>query len=178
MILYLASAGSHALWHGLCIVKGARIQPGVRMTVQATLNGSQHQGRNPDQVNILVVGSDLDEVMDVNRELRQANVDFCLHVVGDETEAMAYLLKENPYASAPKPDLVLLHAKLPVQGRIEFLNRLASHPGVFDPSAVGYLGPGLLHGEAVNGATATDGQGKETHAHAWLMQRITAGRLP
>ena len=142
------------------------------------VNGSKqaNQDRQLDKINILAVSHDLDEVMEINRELKQANVGFCLHVVGDAAEAMAYLLKEQPYAGAPKPDLVLLFANMPAHGRIEFFNALANHPGLIDMNAVKFPGPGLAEGIVVNGAAVADGRQQESRAHSWLMRKIATAK--
>jgi len=44
-----------------------------------------------------------------------------LHVVGDGVEAMAFLRREGKYASAPRPDLILLDLKLPKKDGREVL---------------------------------------------------------
>lgn len=144
------------------------------MTGHNNVNGAQHANR--DRINILVVGDDLNEVMEINRELKQANIAYLLHVVGDSAEAMTYLLQQQPYTSAPRPDLVLLHVNLPTHTRIEFLNGLADHPGIIDTNAVGFTGPGLLDGNTANGVTVSGGQEQGLPNDSWLMRRIAAAR--
>lgn len=79
-------------------------------------------------VNILFVGDNLDELDRVRQVLQQAKVSNRLHVVGDGMEAMAYLLRNSPYVSAPKPNLVLLSMNLPRKSEIDVLVELKTNP--------------------------------------------------
>ena len=45
--------------------------------------------------------------------LHEANPNIKLHVAMDGVEAMAFLLREGTYTSAPRPDLILLDLNLP-----------------------------------------------------------------
>jgi two-component system response regulator len=49
-----------------------------------------------------------------------------LHVVGDGEQALAFVFKENGYATAPHPDIVLLDLNLPRLNGKEVLSRLKS----------------------------------------------------
>ncbi len=150
--------------------------PEIDMTTDKNVNGSAHT--NLERVNILVVGSGLDDVVGINQELRQADFAYLLHVVGDAAEAMAYLLKEQPYAGAPKPDLILLYTNIPTHSRIEFFSELANHPGLVDINVVRFPDPGLADDIVVNGATVADDHDLESRAHSWLMREIAAtGRI-
>jgi CheY-like chemotaxis protein len=52
----------------------------------------------------------------------------CLHVVHDGEEAMAFLRREGQFASAPRPDLVLLDLNLPRKDGREVLVDIKSDP--------------------------------------------------
>jgi CheY-like chemotaxis protein len=58
---------------------------------------------------------------------REVNPTIDLHVATDGTEAMAFLRREAPHVSAPRPDLILLDLNLPkIDGREVLANIKAS----------------------------------------------------
>jgi CheY-like chemotaxis protein len=62
---------------------------------------------------ILLVEDDPGDVELTRETLADAKVLTRLHVVGDGLEALAFLRREEKYAEAPRPDLVLLDLNLP-----------------------------------------------------------------
>ncbi|MHB9073952.1 MAG: response regulator [Desulfobaccales bacterium] len=62
---------------------------------------------------ILLVEDDPADVELTRETLADAKVLTRLHVVGDGLEALAFLRREEKYAEAPRPDLVLLDLNLP-----------------------------------------------------------------
>jgi CheY-like chemotaxis protein len=62
---------------------------------------------------ILLVEDDPADVELTRETLADAKVVTNLHVVGDGLEALAFLRREEKYAEAPRPDLVLLDLNLP-----------------------------------------------------------------
>jgi two-component system, chemotaxis family, response regulator Rcp1 len=61
------------------------------------------------------------DVLITREAIQQAKLVNNLHVVDDGVEAMAFLRKEEKYASAPRPDLVLLDWNLPRKNGREVL---------------------------------------------------------
>ncbi|GAA4263817.1 response regulator [Dactylosporangium darangshiense] len=71
-----------------------------------------------DQLQVLVVEDDLGDVALVESAFAEHSIASQLHHVADGGEALAFLRRENPYAAAPRPDLILLDLNLPrVDGR-------------------------------------------------------------
>lgn len=64
-------------------------------------------------INILLVEDNPGDARLTKEALRDAKVRNELSVVVDGVEAMAFLRRENGYASAPRPDLILLDLNLP-----------------------------------------------------------------
>lgn len=64
-------------------------------------------------IEILMVEDSPTDVLLTKEALRHAKVLNHLHVVEDGVEAMAFLRKEGPFASVPRPDLILLDFNLP-----------------------------------------------------------------
>jgi two-component system, chemotaxis family, response regulator Rcp1 len=79
---------------------------------------------NPEVIQILLVEDSPADVELTIEAMRDAKVANQLHVVIDGVEAMAFLRQEGPYASAPRPDLVLLDLNLPRKDGKEVLAEL------------------------------------------------------
>lgn len=80
----------------------------------------------PDCIEILLVEDDAGDVLMTKEALADAKMMNNLHVVPNGEEAMQFLLREGPYADAPRPGLILLDLNLPrVDGR-EVLARVKS----------------------------------------------------
>jgi len=75
----------------------------------------------PKRVEILMVEDSPSDVLLTREAIEQAKLLNNLHVVEDGVEAMAFLRKERKYASAPRPDLVLLDWNLPRKSGREVL---------------------------------------------------------
>ena len=60
--------------------------------------------------------------------LKEGKVINNLLVVGDGEEALAVLRREGRYATAPRPDLILLDLNLPKKGGLEVLAEIKQDP--------------------------------------------------
>jgi len=79
-------------------------------------------------VEILLVEDNAGDVELVQEALAEGDVPHSLNVVGDGTEAIAYLRGEGEYAGAILPDFVLLDLKLPKKGGLEVLAEIKADP--------------------------------------------------
>ena len=64
-------------------------------------------------IEILLVEDNPGDVRLIKEAFREGKVLNVLHVVEDGVEAMAFLRRENTYAQAPRPELILLDLNLP-----------------------------------------------------------------
>lgn len=60
--------------------------------------------------------------------IQEGKIDNNLHHVQDGVAAMAFLRREGQYASAPRPDLILLDLNLPKKSGLEVLREIRSDP--------------------------------------------------
>jgi CheY-like chemotaxis protein len=81
-----------------------------------------------DKLTILLV-EDNPADADLTREsLLDCKILHELHVVGDGIEALAFLRHEEPYTTAPRPDMILLDLNLPRKDGRELLSDLKTEP--------------------------------------------------
>ena len=83
---------------------------------------NSQRGRKP--VEILLVEDNPGDVRLTEEVLMEGKVRNNLQVVGDGVEAMAFLRRENSYAEAPRPDLILLDLNLPKKDGREVLQEI------------------------------------------------------
>jgi len=75
-------------------------------------------------VEILLIEDNPGDVRLTKEVLMEGKVPNNLQVVGDGVEAMALLRRENSYAKAPRPDLILLDLNLPRKDGREVLREI------------------------------------------------------
>jgi two-component system, chemotaxis family, response regulator Rcp1 len=77
---------------------------------------------------VLLVEDSLGDVRLTKEALKDAKVHINLRVVRDGIEAMAFLMREGEYATAPRPDLILLDLNLPRKDGREVLKEIKENP--------------------------------------------------
>jgi two-component system, chemotaxis family, response regulator Rcp1 len=87
-----------------------------------------NQDTNGRPVEILLVEDNPGDVRLTREALKEAKVRNSLSVVGDGVEAMAFLHREGGYATAPRPDIVLLDLNLPRKDGREVLAEVKADP--------------------------------------------------
>jgi len=80
----------------------------------------------PRQIEILMVEDSPTDALITREAMEQAMFASNLHVVQDGEQAMAFLRREGEYASAPRPDLLLLDLNLPRKSGLEVLTDVKS----------------------------------------------------
>ena len=75
-------------------------------------------------IEILLIEDNPGDVRLTKEVLMEGKVRNNLQVVGDGVEAMAFLRRENNYAEAPRPDLILLDLNLPKKDGREVLQEI------------------------------------------------------
>ena len=77
-------------------------------------------------IEILLVEDNPADVRLTQEALREGKVKNSLNVARDGTEALAFLRRQGPHASAPRPDLILLDLNLPKKDGREVLAEIKS----------------------------------------------------
>jgi CheY-like chemotaxis protein len=79
---------------------------------------------------VLLVEDDPGDVMIAEEALKASRLTSKLTVVPDGVEAIRYLRRENGYADAPRPDLILLDLNLPKKSGHEVLAEVKADPAL------------------------------------------------
>lgn len=88
----------------------------------ATDSARRAGGERP--LGVLLVEDDPGDVLIAREALRAGGLNTQLEVVSDGVEALAYLRRQNGYATATRPDLILLDLNLPRMSGHEVLAEL------------------------------------------------------
>jgi CheY-like chemotaxis protein len=81
-------------------------------------------------IEVLLVEDSPGDVRLTQEAFRESNRAIHLHVASDGVEAMAFLNREGPHASAPRPDLILLDLNLPRMDGREVLAHIKADQGL------------------------------------------------
>jgi chemotaxis family two-component system response regulator Rcp1 len=79
-------------------------------------------------IDILMVEDNPGDIRLTQEALRENKMNNTLHVVKDGVEAMAFLRREETYADARRPDLILLDLNLPKKDGREVLAEIKADP--------------------------------------------------
>ena len=85
-------------------------------------------GMNATAIEVLLVEDSPGDVRLTQEAFKDAKVHINLHVASDGAKAMAFLKQEGAYATAPRPDLVLLDLNLPKKDGREVLAEIKEDP--------------------------------------------------
>jgi two-component system, chemotaxis family, response regulator Rcp1 len=81
-------------------------------------------------IEILLIEDNPGDVRLTMEGLKEGKVRNNLHVARDGVEAMAFLHRENAFADAPRPDLILLDLNLPRKDGREVLAEIKADPAL------------------------------------------------
>lgn len=79
---------------------------------------------------ILLVEDSQADIRLTQEALKENKVKINLHIVNDGVEAMEFLRKQNKYANAPTPDLILLDLNMPRKDGREVLKEVKEDPAL------------------------------------------------
>jgi CheY-like chemotaxis protein len=82
----------------------------------------------PRQIEILLVEDSPADILLTREAFEQNKIANTLHVVEDGIQAMDFLHRQGAYASAPRPDLILLDLNLPRKNGREVLAEIKADP--------------------------------------------------
>ena len=75
---------------------------------------------------MLLVEDNLADIVFSQEALEATQTPATLHVVGHGADAMQFLRRQGPYATSPRPDVVVLDLNLPVKNGQEVLLEIAA----------------------------------------------------
>jgi two-component system, chemotaxis family, response regulator Rcp1 len=85
-------------------------------------------GTSGQPLEVLLVEDSTGDVRLTREALKDAKVHINLRVVRDGIDAMAFLMREGEYVTAPRPDLILLDLNLPRKDGREVLKEIKENP--------------------------------------------------
>jgi CheY-like chemotaxis protein len=87
-------------------------------------------GTTARPIEVLLIEDSPGDVRLTREAFKDAKVHVNLHVASDGVEAMAFLRREDKYADAPRPDLILLDLNLPKKDGREVLEEIKESPSL------------------------------------------------
>jgi CheY-like chemotaxis protein len=81
-------------------------------------------------IDILLVEDDPGDVLMTREAFAHHKIRNPLHVAEDGVEALRFLKREEPFAAAPRPGLILLDLNLPRKDGRELLGEIKQDPGL------------------------------------------------
>ena len=78
-------------------------------------------GSAPSSLDLLVVEDNRADVVLLRKAFEAERPDYGIHVAKNGDEALAFLLRQEPFANAPRPAIILLDLNLPGQDGCEVL---------------------------------------------------------
>jgi CheY-like chemotaxis protein len=88
----------------------------------------ESNGTSAQPLEVLLVEDSPGDVRLTKEALKDAKVHINLRVVRDGIDAMAFLMREGEYATALRPDLILLDLNLPKKDGREVLREIKENP--------------------------------------------------
>jgi two-component system, chemotaxis family, response regulator Rcp1 len=88
----------------------------------------ESNGSSAQPLEVLLVEDSPGDVRLTQEALKDAKVHINLRVVRDGIDAMAFLMREGAYATAARPDLILLDLNLPRKDGREVLKEIKENP--------------------------------------------------
>jgi chemotaxis family two-component system response regulator Rcp1 len=88
----------------------------------------ESNGTSAQPLEVLLVEDSPGDVRLTQEALKDAKVHINLRVVRDGIDAMAFLMREGAYATAARPDLILLDLNLPRKDGREVLKEIKENP--------------------------------------------------
>jgi two-component system, chemotaxis family, response regulator Rcp1 len=85
-------------------------------------------GTDAAPIEVLLVEDSPGDVRLTREAFKDAKVHINMHVASDGAKAMAFLKREGEYATAPRPDLILLDLNLPRKDGREVLEEIKEDP--------------------------------------------------
>jgi len=81
-------------------------------------------GSDRDSFDILVVEDNRADVVLLKKAFEEQQADCCIHVAINGDEALAFLYRQQPFADAPRPAIILLDLNLPGRDGREVLEEI------------------------------------------------------
>jgi chemotaxis family two-component system response regulator Rcp1 len=83
---------------------------------------------NQEPAEILLIEDNLSDIRLIEEICRESGVPLRLNIIRDGEEAITYLRKQGPHASALRPALILLDLNLPKKHGLEVLAEIKGNP--------------------------------------------------